>query len=159
MQPWSFALRGFVVQRGGEYTALPSGLGRAASDPAALEQVMTAGELSQDVWVLSERPVEDVSLLAPTKDNLPLRRSGDDLPSRVADNLFWLGRNVERAESQSRLLRTALMRLVGERENVPEMPVLLRALAERGQIEPDYVIAEPTSQLARSGRDVAGLGL
>ena len=142
LQPWSFALRGFVVERGGEYTPLPSGLGRAASDPAALEQVMTAGELSQDVWVLSERPVEDVSLLAPTKENLPLRRSGDDLPSRVADNLFWLGRNVERAESQARLLRTALMRLVGERENVPELPVLLRALAERGQIEPDYVIAE-----------------
>ncbi len=142
LQPWSFALRGFVVERGGEYTTLPSGLGRAAPDPFALEQVMTAGELSQDVWVLSERPVEDVSLLGPTKENLPLRRSGDDLPSRVADNLFWLGRNVERAESQSRLLRTALMRLVGERENVGEMPVLIRALAERGQIEPDYVIAE-----------------
>ncbi len=142
LQPWSLALRGFVVQQGDTYTTLPSGLGRVASDPAALEQVMTAGELSQDVWVLSEKPVEDVSLLSTSKEQLTLKRSGDDLPSRVADNLFWLGRNVERAEAQARLLRTALMRLTGERENVPEMPVLLRALAERGQIEPDYVIEE-----------------
>ncbi|MCC6511877.1 MAG: circularly permuted type 2 ATP-grasp protein [Pirellulaceae bacterium] len=147
LQPWSFALRGFVAEQNGEYVTLPSGLGRVASDPAALEQVMTAGELSQDVWVLSEKPVEDFTLLAPTKDNLALRRSGDDLPSRVADNLFWLGRNVERAEAQARLLRTALMRLTGEREDVPEMPVLLRALAERGQIEPDYVIEELNQNL------------
>ncbi|MFO1062639.1 MAG: circularly permuted type 2 ATP-grasp protein [Pirellulales bacterium] len=147
VQAWSFALRGFVVQRNGEYQALPSGLGRVASDPHTLDQVMTAGELSQDVWVLSEKPVEDVSLLTSSKETPTLRRSGDDLPSRVADNLFWLGRNVERAESQARLLRTALVRLSGERERVPEMPTLLRALAERGQIEPDYVIEEFTKRL------------
>lgn len=142
LQPWAFALRGYVVQHGGQYTPLPSGLGRVAPDAADLERMMTAGELSQDVWVLSDSPVEDVSLLASTKDSLVLKRSGDDLPSRVADNLFWLGRNVERAEAQARLLRTTLVRLTGERENVPEMPVLLRALAERGQIEPDYVIED-----------------
>jgi uncharacterized circularly permuted ATP-grasp superfamily protein/uncharacterized alpha-E superfamily protein len=142
LQAWSFALRGFVVQRGGQYQALPSGLARVASDPDVLDQVMTAGELSQDVWVLSDKPVEDVTLLSPTKEALALRRSGDDLPSRVADNLYWLGRNVERAESQARLLRTTLLRLAGERERVPEMPTLLRALAERGQIDPDYVIEE-----------------
>lgn len=142
LKPWAFALRGYVVHRGGQYIPLPGGLGRVASDAADLERMMTAGELSQDVWVLSSSPVEDVSLLAPTKDTLALKRSGDDLPSRVADNLFWLGRNVERAEAQARLLRTTLVRLTGERENVPEMPVLLRALAERGQIEPDYVIED-----------------
>ncbi len=151
LQPWAFALRGFVVEKGGSYSTLPSGLGRVAPDPTSLEQVMTAGDMSQDVWVLSEKPVEDVSLLAPSKETLTLRRSGDDLPSRVADNLFWLGRNVERAEAQARLLRTALTRLTGERESVPEMPVLVRALAERGQIEPDYVI----EGLNRSMPDIA----
>ena len=29
---------------------------------------------------------------------LVLRRASDDLPSRVADNLFWLGRYVERLD-------------------------------------------------------------
>ncbi|MEQ1826219.1 MAG: circularly permuted type 2 ATP-grasp protein [Pirellula sp.] len=147
LQPLSLALRGFVVEHSGQYTTLPSGLGRVASNSAALEHVMTAGELSQDVWVLSEKPVEEFSLLAQGKEDLVLRRSGDELPSRVADNLFWLGRNVERAEAQARLLRTVLMRLTGEREDVPEMPVLLRALAERGQIEPDYVIQELNQNL------------
>ena len=42
------------------------------------------------------------------------RRSGNDLPSRVADNLFWLGRHVERAEAAARLLRSIFTRLISE---------------------------------------------
>ena len=37
-----------------------------------------------------------------------------DLPSRVADNLFWLGRHVERAEGAARLLRSIFTRLISE---------------------------------------------
>ncbi len=140
LQPWFVALRGFVVENGGTYSALPSALSRVSPDPMVLNQTMTSGERSQDVWILSEKPVEKVTLLKAETKAVTLRRSGDDFPSRVADNLFWLGRNVERAEAQARLLRTALLRLTDEREKVDEMPVLLRALAERGQIEPDYVI-------------------
>ena len=40
-----------------------------------------------------------------------LSRGGSDLPSRAADNLFWLGRYAERAEGTVRLLRGILVRL------------------------------------------------
>ena len=40
-----------------------------------------------------------------------LRRASSDLPSRVADNLFWLGRYAERAESVARLLRCITKRI------------------------------------------------
>ena len=44
------------------------------------------------------------------------------LPSRAADNLFWLGRYSERLDDQVRLLRSPLMRLaaggLGPRERV-----------------------------------------
>ena len=36
------------------------------------------------------------------------------MPSRVADNLFWLGRYAERLEDTVRLLRCVLVRLAGE---------------------------------------------
>lgn len=140
LRPWSIALRGFVVAKGDGHLALPSALARVASNPLELDQQMTSGDRSQDVWVLSEKPVEEVSLLKVDSKAVTLRRSGDDFPSRVADNLFWLGRNIERAEAQARLLRTTLLRLTDERERVAELPILMRALAERGQIEPDYVI-------------------
>src|SRR5439155_1555776 len=38
-------------------------------------------------------------------------RAGSDLPSRVAENLFWLGRYAERAEHTIRLLRSLVARL------------------------------------------------
>lgn len=138
--PWALALRGFLVRKGHDYLALPGGLARAASEPTLLEQTMTTGERSQDVWILANKPIEEVSLLSPPGHQVKLRRSGAELPSRVADNLFWLGRNVERAECSARLLRTILMSITGESEYGPEVRGLLRALAEQGQIDPDYVI-------------------
>jgi uncharacterized alpha-E superfamily protein len=42
---------------------------------------------------------------------LAIRRAAGELPSRVADNLFWLGRYVERLEGAARLVRATLARL------------------------------------------------
>ena len=47
-----------------------------------------------------------------------------DLPSRVADNLFWLGRYAERAENIARLLRTLITRV--RRADEAELGCLLR---------------------------------
>src|SRR5205823_1851423 len=57
-----------------------------------------------------------------------------DRPSRAADNLFWLGRYVERADGMVRLLRGILARLTEKSglADAPELPVLLRALGETG---------------------------
>ena len=41
-------------------------------------------------------------------------RAGSDLPSRVAENLFWLGRYAERAEHTMRLLRSVVVRLTDQ---------------------------------------------
>lgn len=144
---WSLAVRSFLVSSGERYEALPGGLVRVSPQAEVLDRTMTAGERSQDLWVLAEGPVDEVSLLAPAGQPLALRRSGAELPSRVADNLYWLGRNVERAEASIRLLRTVLTLATGERERVPELTILLRAVAEFGQIEPDFVVEGLRQQL------------
>jgi uncharacterized alpha-E superfamily protein len=64
--------------------------------------------------VLSDQPVEQFSLLAQRQDSSRLHRGGRDLPSRAADNLFWLGRYTERAEGAVRLFRSLVIRLGGE---------------------------------------------
>ncbi len=147
VQPWHVSLRAFLVRSQDGYYALPGGLARAAGPAGANEALPAEG--SKDVWVLSEGPVKHVSLLTPAGQPIELKRSGADLPSRVADNLFWLGRQVERAEGAARLLRTVFIRLASEseRDSMPELPVLIRALADQGQIEPGFVVEGIRQQL------------
>ncbi len=147
VQPWHVSLRAFLVRSQDGYYALPGGLARAAGPAGANEALPAEG--SKDVWVLSEGPVKHVSLLSPAGQPIELKRSGADLPSRVADNLYWLGRQVERAEGAARLLRTVFIRLASEseRESMPELPVLIRALADQGQIEPGFVVEGIRQQL------------
>ncbi|HEV2969296.1 MAG TPA: circularly permuted type 2 ATP-grasp protein [Pirellulales bacterium] len=142
VQPWHVALRAFLVAADGSYQVMPGGLTRVSAAGDRLGDSMLAGEGSKDVWVLSEGPVAPVSLLQSPETPVPLRRSGNDLPSRVADNLYWLGRHVERAEGAVRLLRSIVLRLAGESDpaNLPELTSLLHALAEQGQIRPEFIV-------------------
>ena len=49
--------------------------------------------------------MDTFSLLKPLSKPVVLTRGGGELPSRVAENLFWLGRYIERAEGLARLMR------------------------------------------------------
>lgn len=138
--PWHLALRSFLIRSGDHFTALPGGLARVSPEANRLDFTMTSGERSQDVWIRSESPIDRVTLLAAPGDTVVLRRTGSDLPSRVADNLFWLGRSVERAEGKARLLRTVLSAMTSEVESTSVLQRLFRVLAEQGQLDPDYVV-------------------
>jgi len=145
MQSWCVALRSFQIQFAGQVDVLPGGLVRVSPTSEGVENPHHSTQLGQDCWVVADRPVDQSSTLLPSP-HVPLRfvRGGAELPSRVAENLFWLGRYSERAEAIARLLRTTMLRLVGEQSaaDTPEMPRLIAALAAIGQIEPDYAVKE-----------------
>ena len=107
-------LRVYVAATSKGYEVMPGGLTRVADgiDPNA--PWLEIGDVSKDTWVLSDQPVEQFSLLAQRQASQRLHRGGRDLPSRTADNLFWLGRYTERAEGAVRLLRSLVTRLGGE---------------------------------------------
>ena len=128
---------------------MPGGLARVSPVGHRLDLSISSGEGSKDAWVLSDGPVHPVSLLNPPGYVQELRRSGAELPSRIADNLFWLGRHAERAEGATRLLRTTIARMTGESVagNSPEVSVLLRGLAELGLIEPGYAVEDMRQHL------------
>ncbi|MEM9659688.1 MAG: circularly permuted type 2 ATP-grasp protein, partial [Planctomycetota bacterium] len=141
VEPWHLDLRMFAVGLQKKFSAMPGGLARASANADELEYVIRAGQRSHDVWVLGDEPAAKISLLTPQSKPVVLKRSGSELPSRVADNLFWLGRHVERADGAGRLLRTVLWRLASDEENDPtELTALLRLLAEQGQVEPAFIV-------------------
>ncbi|SFI15408.1 circularly permuted type 2 ATP-grasp protein [Modicisalibacter xianhensis] len=74
-------------------------------------------EVVKDVWVLAETPQPHISQLRQATGPIVVTRDGVDLPSRVADNLFWLGRYGERLDVRSRLLREGLLRLLEQEQD------------------------------------------
>ena len=83
---------------------MPGGFCRIAEQPDARAVSMGDGARAADVWVVSDKAVSTATLL-PATDTVRIRRIAGVLPSRAADNLFWLGRYLERAEATLRLVR------------------------------------------------------
>ena len=145
LQAQRMAIRAYAVRdRGSDaYEVMDGGLGRVTeSANKPLELSLHEGEGSKDVWVLSETPVEFVTLLDEPRQKVEVRRSGADLPSRVADNFFWLGRRMERAEQHARLISITASRIGGEMpfDEQFDVPMLLRCLANEGLVEPGYAV-------------------
>jgi len=119
----SLVLRTYVLNTGNGWIAMPGGLVRVAGSEGPVVSMQRGGH-SKDAWVLWDGPIDTFSLLRPRSEPVELRRGTADLPSRVADNLFWLGRYAERAENIARLLRTLITRV--RRVDGPELQCLVR---------------------------------
>ena len=131
------SLRVFLVTDGkGGYCVMPGGLVRVAPDNTGSFISMQRGGSSKDIWIPSATPVDEVTLLHGTGQSVELRRTGNNLPSRLADNFFWLGRYSERADATSRFLRSALLRFNPERTGGarPLLSPLLQTLELQGQL-------------------------
>jgi len=104
--PRPFTVRVFAARDGrGQWTVMPGGFARIGDDSDARATVMGEGAFSADVCVVASKTVEPVSLLPQL---VPIRRNPGTLPSRAADNLYWLGRYLERGEATLRVVRATL---------------------------------------------------
>src|SRR5450631_4068381 len=103
--PRPFVLRVFAAATANGWTIMPGGFCRIAERPDSRAVSMGDGARSADVWVITEKAVPSRTLL-PGSDAVRIKRIAGVLPSRAADNLFWLGRYLERAEATLRLIRT-----------------------------------------------------
>jgi uncharacterized circularly permuted ATP-grasp superfamily protein/uncharacterized alpha-E superfamily protein len=141
---------------GQDWQVLPGGL--------ALGLESAAGGM-KDVWVLD---ADEPHLIAGAPPVEPPERisflPAAHLPSRVADNLFWLGRSVERLESASRLLMLALPRLESGTSlprDVTERALIARCLAQAGLLPADLAGSSVSGRLLRATlarrKPIAGL--
>lgn len=109
LAPRPFVLRVFVAATPRGWEVMPGGFCRISDRADARAVRMGAAVRSADVWVLSDAPVEDESLL-PSSETVAIQRLVGQLPARAADNLFWYGRYLERCEATLRLVRTLAQR-------------------------------------------------
>ncbi|HEY2774770.1 MAG TPA: circularly permuted type 2 ATP-grasp protein [Candidatus Binatia bacterium] len=138
VQPKPVALRVYLVATRDGYAVMPGGLARVTPEVAGRLVSTQLGNSSKDAWVISDAPVQAVSLLQSARD-VELRRVGNNLPSRLADNYYWLGRYGERSDATARLLRAALLRFTLEatRDVGPLLSLIhpvLEALMAQGQL-------------------------
>ena len=138
LQPQAIVLRVFATADGDGYAVMPGGLARVPASDDPLRAGLQQGGTNKDVWVLgaagSATPEPASRAAMPPVE---IRRTLGEVPSRAADDLFWLGRSVERADGCARILRAALLRVVGgpggERERA-EIVSATRALERSGAI-------------------------
>jgi uncharacterized circularly permuted ATP-grasp superfamily protein/uncharacterized alpha-E superfamily protein len=163
LTPRPFVLRVFAAATPHGWTILPGGFCRIAEQPDARAVSMGDGARAADVWVVSEKAVSTASLL-PAGDTVRIRRIAGVLPSRAADNLFWLGRYLERAEATLRLIRAlgspmrdAARSNVGGTSNlhsverIQRMLVAWGATSQTARANPARVVAEALQSEERFG--------
>ncbi|MDX2234022.1 MAG: circularly permuted type 2 ATP-grasp protein [Hyphomonadaceae bacterium] len=113
-EPRPFQLRVFAAATEDGWVVMPGGFCRVSSrsDPLAIN--IQRGGMSADAWVLADGPLVYRSLL-PAANTVEIRRAVGALTTRTAENMFWLGRYLERADACLRLVR-ALATRAGERD-------------------------------------------
>ncbi len=108
-------LRSFAVAGTNSYAVMPGGLTRVGVEETSFMISNQQGSQSKDTWIISSEPVMGEAVTEVDETASPVRDADlISLPSRVVENLFWMGRYAERAESSLRILRTVFMMLNGE---------------------------------------------
>ena len=162
--PRPFVMRVFAAATEEGWQVLPGAFCRISEHEGVDPIEMRAGIRSADVWVLADRPVAATPLVVSTPPRI--RRIAGHLPSRAADNLFWFGRYLERAEGVIRLVKVHLGSLgdtvVAETTGEAGTPTALRIRALLDEWESVSAPDLPTAALAQealSGREVVGSAL
>ena len=148
MRTFAVANKGFITGAVGDledgYTVMNGGLSRVTDTPDEPIQRPFEGGGVKDCWIISDEPVDQVSLLDANRVSTENYQDHDHLSSRTADNFCWLGRYLERCDATARLVRSILKRLTGEARpvDVRELPPLVRALAAEGGVDAGYAVPE-----------------
>lgn len=144
LAPRPVLLRAFLTARDDAYIVMPGGLTRIGTEEH--QQVVSSqrGAVSKDTWVLASEPEQQVSLWLQTKQQPPQFDLDGALPSRAAENLYWIGRYAERAEATIRLLRGVLSNLnevveFGDKNHSRTLACLLRATTTLTMTAPGFV--------------------
>jgi uncharacterized circularly permuted ATP-grasp superfamily protein/uncharacterized alpha-E superfamily protein len=105
LEPRYTVLRTFLVASKGDYEVMPGGLSRCSPEKGSFLVSNQDGGIAKDTWV--ETQAKSTTTLIHHAD---LRRKAV-LPSRAAENLYWVGRYSQRVLRTSRFIRIVLRNL------------------------------------------------
>lgn len=139
LKPEPFAVRIFVVASNDGFVVMPGGVALTIDDEDAVALTSHTAR-SRDVWVVEDGdeplPPVQISLQSMARTNTVVQRHARDLQSRVADNLFWLGRYCERADASLRVVRQTLIQSAPDLTSAAHLkgaPLVLEGMVNRGR--------------------------
>jgi len=139
--PKPVVLRVMAVWHDGEWYALPGGSARVVTGDSIYGNMLRHSDLIKDTWVLSTQRA-DIHIPPIALSPAAAKAAAGDvsLRSRTADDLFWLGRYVERIDGGLRQFVAVLDRIasggLGARHQA-ELKRLAESLTRTGWIESD----------------------
>ncbi len=129
--PRPMSLRAFLIRTPDGWQAMPGGFARIGRGDDTAAIALQRGGSVADVWIVSDRPVPPDTML-PDRGTPTPRAEAGLLPARAADNLYWLGRYVERTEHAVRLLRAWHLRVA--ESGTADRPVIAALGQHLGQL-------------------------
>jgi len=136
LEPRPVVLRASAMACGDEWLPMPGGVARIAEGDGQ-RQALRFGGIVKDVWVLKEETTAETGAAEGLIEIRKLHRAPDAVSSRTADDLFWLGRYMERLDSGLRQFRAVVARLAQgspDPRDIAELGLLTRLMQQAGWI-------------------------
>jgi len=152
IEPRKAVFRSFVVSHNSSYVAMAGGLTRTSTDIGDFIISNQLGGISKDTWIISPEPGRVLNVNKELAQTQVITTSGM-LPSRTAENLFWVGRYAERILGNARFMRTVIQfisegnRLLSENDIQTEHS-LLKALTAYSYTYPGFIGEKAAERLA-----------
>ncbi len=157
LEPRRVVLRLFLIHDGERWVPMRGGLARIVPGDAPASSFLPREGIAKDVFVLADhefgraRPWSQPVLPLATVAPLAIRRTEGDLPARVAEEFFRLGRQLELLETGARLVRVLAVRLtrfVHRPRELVELRVLAACLTPLKLVPSDLLIDPAAPGLA-----------
>lgn len=153
--PRPMTVRIFAARTPDGWVVMPGGYARIGRSDDVTALAMRSGGSVADVWIVADRPVPHDTLTRPA-DAPFVRTPPGLLPSRAADNLYWLGRYVERTEGLVRLHRAYHLRLVDTGDPAAPLLKLVAVHLRTFGSQPAQALPETVRTLLGSALGCAG---
>ncbi|TLU98068.1 circularly permuted type 2 ATP-grasp protein [Dyadobacter luticola] len=174
IEPRYAVLRAFMVADGNGYHVMQGGLTRSSAVKDRFVISNQYGGFSKDTWIVSDKTVdtqEKVTLITPASVNKHV-----SLPSRSAENLFWVGRYCERTMAVIKFMNITinvlnLDRNFGGSAKQEHIKVLLQALTHLSSTYPGFLdetedkfqdpykeVIDMISNISRAGSVASNIG-
>lgn len=156
-------LRLYFVKQDEQYNAMPGALCLLDSAENGRRPDFDSLIGSKDTWVIANGPIKPVTLLQNQSADISYAMLDGELPSRAAENLFWMGRNVERCENAARLLRAVFQALqnqdlqAGNGEHSIALTALLKATTAATSTKPGFVGRDANRRLRSPEKELISL--
>ena len=151
LEPRNSVWRSFAVAHQNEYSIMPGGLMRVASEKGNINVSNQSGGGSKDVWVITDTEEHNKQNYTwSRRSNISI--SGlDELPSLTAENLFWAGRYVARTLTTARFIRMVLKQMnyshLGDKSaNAKILETLYQAITLVTDTHPGFIPDEKSKE-------------